>query len=110
MAKAADEVHHAWFKNPGETDDFAMQKAIDSCVGICTLVLQNVIDLRKVIVAGLAARAAGRWVPWPPCHHIGFWGGLAGCAYRENSACFQLSVRPASVACSASSYDSLACF
>ncbi len=48
MAGAADEVHPSWFRSGPNVDATAIQKAIDSCVGSCTLMITNTYYLTKV--------------------------------------------------------------
>ena len=43
-------MRHTWFKNidQGETDDAALQQAVNSCSGTCMLLLNGPVFLTKV--------------------------------------------------------------
>ena len=46
----ADTVRPEWFRQPGEADSYskALQRAIDSCAGLCTLWLSTYQGVSKV--------------------------------------------------------------
>jgi hypothetical protein len=45
------EVHPGWFKSEGGDDSSALQRAADSCVGPCIIMLTRNLHLSKVRVA-----------------------------------------------------------
>ncbi|GAB4824004.1 hypothetical protein N2152v2_011050 [Parachlorella kessleri] len=51
LGKYSDEVRPPWFKNVerGETDDVALQEAVDSCGAACTLLLNAPTSLMKAV-------------------------------------------------------------
>ncbi len=55
FTRSADTVYPDWFLNAGESDSDAMQQAIDSCSGACTLMLTRAYFLNKVGPCGAHA-------------------------------------------------------
>ncbi|GAB4822890.1 hypothetical protein N2152v2_009936 [Parachlorella kessleri] len=51
LAGSSDEVRHTWFKNvdQGETDVDALQQAVNSCSGTCTLLLNGPVFLTRQV-------------------------------------------------------------
>ena len=61
----SDTLRPSWFKNveQGETDDVALQQAVDSCGNACILMLHGPVFLTKVCPAFLGPFVADHWQP-----------------------------------------------